>query len=150
MSLATVVKLADDLGVGMSKAQRIVDDVGTEAAKKFASLEDSAFRVGRLGLAGGGGYAAYQTIQEYQQTQQKELTKETVADILANSDLSSQEKRDLINDLSNGGLNDDANSGGSLTSKLLDDPAKMVAAFIVVLVVVQTLTDSTVDNLIGS
>lgn len=159
--IITVARKAD---VSYDEAAQIIDDVGLQRAKNLtddAAGTGSDLFSGRGGqaLAGtglvAGGVAAKETndtLQAREERKQTQEENEMLADILGSdaAEIDKQKAFDLFAQQQGGATpNEDADPGGSVTDKVLDDPVLWVGAFLIVGVVVRTATKETTEGLIG-
>lgn len=122
--LSVAMRLADETGVSLSKAQKFIDDVGLDAARKAAddaaelgskTLSSGWWKPTAGGVLVGGGALAWRQ-QELEQAKAIASQQQSYSGALAavmDSDLSPKAKRELADSLVNNSPASSDGSGGS-------------------------------------
>jgi hypothetical protein len=151
--LAIAQRLADEIGVSLSKARSFVDDVGGSRAQRVLDEMDGATdELGRFlnpttltvgGVVGGGALLwRQQDVAEARSLADRAERYNDAVRRIAESNLPADLKQELTDDLTEQAENRNQGGGGGDgfdLSGLVDDPMMMVFALVIVVVVLQTV-----------
>lgn len=159
LSLAT--KLADELGIAVSKAQRFVDDIGGSKAQRVV---DDLGSVGSRTVGGylkpatvlvggaGGGYLVWrqQNVATARALSEQASSYNDAIRSIAESDLPPEVKEALVDDATDAAesrTDNDDGSSSSFLDQIFGDPLKMVFALVIAVVVLQYAMDGSLSDM---
>jgi len=146
LSIAT--RLADELGVGLNKAKRFVEDVGGDRASQVADelgssgsrsigdfVRPSTLAVG--GIGGGALLWRQQDVETARALAEQSSSYNDAVRSIVESDLPPELKKELINDATNAAENRNDGGGGPSVDLLDGGPMKMILLIVIVSVVLR-------------